>query len=66
MSISTLVRVNCDKCENTHGELAGVKARAVKASAKAAGWKVGKSKDFCPSCSAEIDAAIKAAKAGET
>ncbi len=63
MSTVRYVSVACDKCPQQTA-YAVASARAIRAKAKENGWKLGKSKDFCPSCAAEIAEAVKAAQAG--
>ena len=67
MSTAKSVTVFCDKnaCQNRFEGSTGETTRDVRAAAKANSWKLGKSKDFCPSCSAEISEAISRARTGE-
>lgn len=65
MSMSTLIVLNCDKCQEvSYRGLTGTKAREIRAAAKKDGWKLGKQKDFCPSCAKEIAEAVKNAALG--
>ena len=59
--------VECDKdnCAHEYRGQEDMKTRDVRALAKKEGWKLGKSKDFCPSCSAEISETIKLAQEGK-
>lgn len=50
--------VLCDKCQ-TEYPLVEAGTRATRATAKKAGWKLGKTRDLCPECSAELDKAVK-------
>lgn len=65
MSIAKTVTLLCDKCGKAKfAGVVGEGVRAIRAMAKHDGWKLGRQKDFCPSCAAEIAEAIKAAQAG--
>lgn len=55
------VTVKCDKC-GTHRE--GSSRKAIRSAAKAAGWRLGKDKDFCPDCDAELQKKAKQVLAG--
>lgn len=64
MSNHIHVFVTCDKCGTQTDGIGDSSIREARSQAKALEWKLGKSKDFCPSCSKEIAAAVKAAQAG--
>ena len=59
MSMLTYVTVRCDKCGIPLTGDQDDKARIVRATAKAKGWKLGKQKDFCPICKEAIAEQIK-------
>ena len=66
MSTVTYVRVRCNKCgdESNTDFITWQKPREVRANAKAQGWKLGKQKDYCPSCSADINEQIRKIREG--
>lgn len=68
MSMSIRTFVSCDKCNAKVASSANSTKRAdirnARILARNEGWKLGKQKDFCKECAAEIAAAVKAAQAG--
>ena len=58
-----IVQVQCDKCNKLH-PITGDGARAAKDFAREAGWKLGKQKDYCPQCSADINEQIRKIREG--
>lgn len=69
MSVSITAQVQCDKCHN-HASAAAVsfkkpQIREARALAKADGWKLGKTRDLCKHCAAEIASQIKQLQSGQ-
>lgn len=64
MSMSTIVRVLCDKSVDAFDGEPGQKAREVRAAAKAEGWKLGREKDFCPQCAEAIKIKVAEIQSG--
>lgn len=68
MAIAKYVWIVCNRCTEFMKGAEGMNARAVRAQAKEAKWKLGKKADYCPKCAAnlavEIADAIARVKAG--
>lgn len=57
MSMSRYVMVRCDRC-HTESTPHAEGARATRKAAKEAKWRLGREKDYCPHCAANMDVEI--------